>query len=124
MKDFLQILAEANKARNGLWDPENKLDATFFALELGGEVGELLNMAKKMERECHQLPGSRVTPDQLLEEVGDVLVCWSLYCNAMGISPEVAINAAADKFNKTSAKLGLPVYIGLHDVENMHNADR
>lgn len=114
--NFLSILDTANKVRNTVWDPHGKLDATFFALELGGEVGELLNMQKKLERESLGLPGSRVTRAQLLEEIGDVYICISLFCIALGISPDEAMQATVDKFNKTSTKLGLPVHMALHDI--------
>src|SRR5262245_1520151 len=89
--EFLVLLSHANFLRNKYWDPETKLDATFFALELCGEIGELANNVKKLEREALGLAGSRCDRKNLLEEIGDALICWSLLCNALNILPEEAI---------------------------------
>ncbi len=78
----LHDLRSANLARNSIWDPEGKLDSDFFMLELGGEVGELLNLLKKKKRERLGLRGSRATQEQIAEELADVIIVQDL----LGIS--------------------------------------
>src|SRR6185312_713091 len=68
-------LREANAARQLEWDSGGKLDGLFKATELGGEVGEALNVVKKLERERMGLPGSRDTIEHLGQELADVLIC-------------------------------------------------
>lgn len=119
--DFLILLAEANQKRNAIWDPENKLTPLFFALEHAGEVGELCNVIKKIQREKLGLPGSRVTRQHLIEELGDVLITLSLLCNSLQVTPQELIGFTADKFNVTSAKLNLPIYLGLDKVRDKRN---
>lgn len=116
-REFFFTLFEANKARNMFWDPKNQLDKVFFALEHVGEAGELANMVKKLHREELGLPGSRVTREQILEELGDDLITLSLLCISLGVSAAELVQATTEKFNKTSTKVGLPIYMGLNPVK-------
>lgn len=101
---MLQKLREANIARNIEWDNDSRLDSLFFATELGGEVGEALNVVKKLERERLGIAGSRDTVEHLAEELADVLICVDL----LAITYDIDLaSALPTKFNKTSAKLGL-----------------
>lgn len=105
MGDFLQQLRDVNSARLEAWENGNKADALFHATELGGEVGEVLNVAKKLHREAMGWRGSRATVDELAEEIGDVLICLDKLAAQFGIDLE---GATVFKFNKTSDKVGLP----------------
>lgn len=105
-EDFLDLLSEANKLRNKEWDPDNKLTPLFFGTELAGELGEALNVIKKLEREKLGLRGSRETVEHLAEELGDVLICLSLLANEYGIDLR---KSTRSKFNASSDKLGLAV---------------
>lgn len=102
-------LAVANAERNKVWDADGKLDLTFAGVELAGEVGEALNVIKKLRREELGLRGSRDTVEHLAEELADVIICTSLIANKAGIDLSAAVIA---KFNATSRKLGLPVEMG------------
>ena len=102
----LRTLREANTERNTHWDPKGKLTLSFRGCELGGEVGELLNVIKKLERETLGLRGSRDTVEHLAEELADVIICADLIGMATGIDLAQAVR---DKFNATSLKLNLPV---------------
>lgn len=102
----LALLRSANITRDAYWDPQGKLTLTFRGCELGGEVGELLNVIKKLEREKLGLRGSRDTVAHLAEELADVIICADLIGMAMGVDLAAAVTA---KFNATSEKLGLPV---------------
>ena len=105
-RPFLVRLREANIERNKLWDPEWKIPIEFRALELAGEVGELANQIKKIARERYGLPGSRVDQKNLVEEVGDVLICLDLLCMGLCIDIE---HSVTEKFNLTSEARGFPV---------------
>jgi NTP pyrophosphatase (non-canonical NTP hydrolase) len=109
MMDFLHRLRRANSARLAAWEEGNKADPLFHATELGGEVGELLNIAKKLHREAMGWRGSRATEDDLAEEIGDVLICLDKLAAQFGI--DIA-EATAAKFNATSDKVGLPFKLG------------
>lgn len=101
-------LRGANKHRQILWNGgEGKTNGPLYAAtELAGEVGEVCNVVKKLEREARGLPGSRSTREKLEEEIGDVVICIDLLALEYGIDP---VAAAAKKFNKTSEALGFPV---------------
>jgi len=103
--DFLKQLRAVNSARLEAWEGGVKADPLFHATELGGEVGEVLNVAKKLHRESMGWRGSRATVDDLAEEIGDVLICLDKLAAQFGIDLAVATTA---KFNATSDKVGLP----------------
>lgn len=96
-------LAEADAHRSRLWGEKG---AMFAAVELGGEVGEALNVVKKLERERIGMAGSRATVDDLADELGDVVICCQILASKYGID---LTKATARKFNKTSRKMGFLV---------------
>lgn len=97
-------LREAGIQREREWCAEVQPDLSFRAVELGGEVGEALNIVKKLERERHGWRGSRATLADLAEELADVVICADLAAMAAGIDLGAAVRA---KFNATSEKNGL-----------------
>lgn len=105
-------LREANAARHvEWWEPGTDhpgVSLGFRGLELGGEVGEALNVIKKIERERLGIKGSRDTLEQLAEELADVVICADLVAMDTGIDLGVAV---ARKFNATSEKVGLKARI-------------
>ena len=103
--DFLKLLRQVNSARLEAWEDDDKADALFHATELGGEVGEVLNVAKKLHREAMGWRGSRATVDDLAEEIGDVLICLDKLAAQFGID---LAEATTQKFDKTSDDVGLP----------------
>jgi NTP pyrophosphatase (non-canonical NTP hydrolase) len=94
-----------NAERLAEWEGDTKVDAMFHATELGGEVGELLNVIKKLHREAMGWRGSRAAPEDLPNEIGDVLICLDKLAAHFGID---LATATANKFNITSEKVGLP----------------
>jgi NTP pyrophosphatase (non-canonical NTP hydrolase) len=100
-------LREANLARQKLWSGD-KQGPLYRATELGGEVGEILNVVKKLERERMGIVGSRASISDLEKEIGDGIICLFLLAAEYGIDPIKAANA---KFNETSRKLGFPVEV-------------
>lgn len=96
-------LREANTERQKLWGEKGAL---FQAVELAGEVGEALNVVKKLERERLGQAGSRATVQDLADELGDAVICLDLLAKSYGINLD---RATAVKFNKTSDKMGFDV---------------
>lgn len=103
---MLQRLRKKNIERQAIWDVSFALDLTYRGNELGGEVGELQNEVKKLQRERLGLRGSRTTREKLLKEVGDVLICLDLLAKDLNIGLE---EAATYAFNQTSEKYGFEV---------------
>lgn len=101
---MLKKLREANKIRQTEWDSDDNISLTYSSNELAGEVGELCNIIKKLERERLGLVGSRATIEQAEEELADVIICCDLLANRLGIDLSSCI---PKKFNKTSEKYGL-----------------
>jgi NTP pyrophosphatase (non-canonical NTP hydrolase) len=97
-------LREANEHRQLEWARGEKVDLMFRATELGGEVGEVLNVAKKIERERRGWKGSRATVSDLADELGDVVICADLLAMVEDIDLQSAV---ARKFNATSEKVGM-----------------
>ena len=59
-----------------------ELDLKYMALGLGGEVGEVLNEIKKLERDDNNI----MTPQRklkIIEEMSDVLWYMSAMCNRL-----------------------------------------
>ncbi|HYE49982.1 MAG TPA: MazG-like family protein [Azospirillaceae bacterium] len=95
---------DAAVERQKEWHLTSEPDLMFRAVELGGEVGECLNVVKKLERERLGAVGSRASLDDLADELGDVVICaMNLACKA-GIDLGAAVRR---KFNATSEKNGL-----------------
>jgi NTP pyrophosphatase (non-canonical NTP hydrolase) len=63
--------------------------ASFFALELAGECGELANLEKKLWRD----PVRGVDPQHIADEAADVFIALMNYCNARGIELEAAVQS-------------------------------
>lgn len=104
---FLSELRVADKARDAEWREKvgaESLPTLFRATELGGEVGELLNIVKKLERERLGWSGKRDTLEHLREEIGDVMICLDLLAMQYEIDIE---EAAREAFNKVSDRIGL-----------------
>lgn len=102
----MRALREANVARQKVWDTEGKITPLYRAVELSGEVGEALNIVKKLERERLGIRGSRAAIGDLADELADIVICVDLLAESYGIDLSGAVVA---KFNKTSEKYGLPV---------------
>lgn len=101
---MLEKLREANKIRQKEWNVNGYTSLTYSSNELAGEVGELCNVIKKLERERLGLVGSRATLEQAADELADVVICADLLADQLGIDLSASIPV---KFNKTSEKYGL-----------------
>lgn len=99
------------RARDGFRCYDNQ-PLTYWTTALAGEVGELCNMVKKMQRvERGGVDGgssykaSDITREMLKEEIGGIAIYLDLLASLMGIGLEEAI---ADTFNRKSEQLGFP----------------
>ena len=102
---FLAQLRRVNLERYEAWVEGADAGIMFDALELGGEVGELLNIVKKLEREERGWRGSRANPADFDDECADVLICLDKLARRRNVDL-AAVTIA--KFNATSDKVGLP----------------
>lgn len=97
-------LRRANVTRDFEWgNTDGQVDLAFRGLELAGEVGEVCNQIKKLERHLRCLVGGESDLEPLRDELGDVIICADLV--AMQLHIDLA-EAVRRKFNKTSAKHG------------------
>lgn len=113
--DFKQAMID----RDQYWDPYGLLPVSFRGMELAGELGELLNVVKKIERSGYGIDKhlkKRYTPFELNtmfeEETGDVIICLNLlfiYCDRDDLFIDHPL--ARKKFNESSEKLGLPFFV-------------
>ena len=109
MKLSFEKLRAANVERGAQWDgkPASLDDLSFRAMELGGETGEALNVAKKLVRKLSGRVGGLTLEEarpMLAEELADVVICADRVAEVLAIDLAPAIIA---KFNKTSRKHGL-----------------
>lgn len=102
----LHLLQRAVDSRSEFIDPVGQLSVLFFTTELGGEIGEALNVVKKLERERLGIPGRRDDVAHLAKELGDSIVT---ICNVARFYNIDLTAATIGVFNTVSAERGLPV---------------
>jgi len=97
----IRVFSRTNRARCGEWmGPKDTL--FHHIIGLAGEVGELCNAVKKMDREG--LPGHAApSQEDVANEVADVFIYLDLVAMHLGIDLEQAV---IRKFNATSEKYG------------------
>lgn len=107
-KKMLHHLRTANRSRQKEWDPENKITQLFKAVEVAGELGEALNLVKKISRQELDIKGNGKDDykEALADELADVVIALDLLADSYGIQLDTAI---VRKFNKTSEKHGFEV---------------
>lgn len=91
---------------------------TYWTTALAGEVGELCNMIKKIQRvEKGGIDGGSsysakdITPEMLKEEIGGIAIYLDLLASLLDISLEDAI---VQTFNSKSEKMGFRQYVRLN----------
>jgi len=114
-------LREANAARQAEWDPDDRITLEYRGNELGGECGEAQNIIKKLARERLGIRGSRATPEQLAEELADIVICADLIAMQIGIDLFHAVRA---KFNATSEKYGLCTRLDVAEISERTGTKR
>jgi NTP pyrophosphatase (non-canonical NTP hydrolase) len=82
----LVSLRAANYFRDREWVPgPDRLDLDWRINEMIGEIGELANALKKVDRERRGLKGSRIEISDVLDEIADVVICLDLLFMTAGI---------------------------------------
>jgi NTP pyrophosphatase (non-canonical NTP hydrolase) len=87
------------------WSPAQWLQAVV------GELGEYANLRKKVERGDKTLAEAR---PMLADELADVVIYLDILASQLGVDLGKAVMA---KWNRTSEKVGAPIYI---DAEDWH----
>lgn len=107
--DFSELSAE--RAENGFKTYRN-VPITYWTTALAGEVGELCNMIKKIERVKNggidggsSYTAASLSKDNLAEEIGGIFIYLNLLSRLLDVDMEEAI---IDTFNSKSDKYGFP----------------
>lgn len=106
-------LRVANTHRQQEWDRNNVVNAPWRYNELAGEVGELCNVLKKLQRERAGIDGSRTTVEELQEEIADVVICCDLLLMHFDYFVEIVYRHdlpnpnAPEDFNEAGARLAV-----------------
>lgn len=94
---------------------------TFWTTALAGELGELCNMIKKIERVNNggidvgsSYTAATITPEMIKEEFGGIFIYLDLLASLMGVNLEEAI---IETFNEKSVKHNLPFIYHLQREE-------
>lgn len=116
MKLDLQQLRSmsAERAKYGFKTYEN-VPITYWTTALAGELGELCNMIKKLERVSHggidggsSYTAANITREMLSEEIGGIAIYLDILAGLIGISLEDAI---IETFNSKSEKYGFVQFL-------------
>jgi len=100
-----------NRARALRWHPNGieEWSVSDWAVALAGEVGELCNVVKKLNRVRDAIIGNKETEGELRQalwdEMADVYLYLDLLAQRCGVDLPLAIRA---KFNAVSVKHGFP----------------
>ena len=115
LKEFRQV--NMQRAIEGFRCYDNQ-PITYWTTALAGEVGELCNMIKKIQRvEKGGIDGGSsysakdITPEMLKEEIGGIAIYLDLLASLLDISLEDAI---VQTFNSKSEKMGFRQYVRLN----------
>ena len=104
-----------DRARNGFRCYDNQ-PLTYWTTALAGEVGELCNMVKKLQRvELGGVDGGSsytakdITKDKLKEEIGGIAIYLDLMASLLDIDLGEAIR---DTFDDKSRQMGFSQFLG------------
>lgn len=82
----------------------------YFTTAIAGEVGELCNLVKKLERARvggpdigHTSRLKDITPEKLRDEIGGILIYVDLLASLLGVDCDEAI---VETFNRVSREIG------------------
>ena len=104
-------LREVNMTRCARWHPRglNEWSLSDWGVATAGEMGEALNVVKKLNRERDMIAGNSLSEQQLRDQLADELADVAIYLDIMAASEGIDLAAAiARKFNRTSEKVGFP----------------
>lgn len=108
-------LRVANMARCQRWHPRglSEWSCSDWGVATGGELGEALNVVKKLNRYRDGIPGNEASEEELRAHLADELADVAIYLDIWAASEGIDLAAAiASKFNRTSMKVGFPERLG------------
>jgi len=87
----------------------NEWSLSDWAVATAGEMGEALNLVKKLNRERDGIVGNSLTTNELKSKLADELADVAIYLDIMAASEGIDLaQAIVTKFNRTSEKVGFP----------------
>lgn len=104
-------LREANLSRCSRWHPRglSEWSLSDWAVATAGEMGEALNVVKKLNRERDGIAGNTASEGELRKQLADEIADVAIYLDIMAASEGIDLaGAIAAKFNRTSEKVGFP----------------
>lgn len=104
-------LRDANLRRCARWHPRglSEWSLSDWGVATAGELGEALNVVKKLNRERDGIVGNTESADQLRSQLADEIADTLIYLDIFAASEGIDLAAAvAAKFNRTSIKVGFP----------------
>lgn len=121
-------MRSANVARGIEWSNGAKDGTLFYAVELFGEAGELINVVKKLEREKLGMVGSRATEQDLADELADVVICLDLLAIAYDLPALRTATATDDAWDGLSVGVGFGEAVGkvmgkVFEIEHRRSVD-
>lgn len=108
--DFASLQA-ANASRCNRWHANGISDWSLsdWAVATAGELGEAMNVIKKLNRERDSIRGNDLTVGQLKQMLADELADTAIYLDILAAAAGIDLGAAiVAKFNATSQKNGFP----------------
>jgi NTP pyrophosphatase (non-canonical NTP hydrolase) len=104
---FSRANRERCESPQGFHHALNEWSSSDWMTALVGEVGEAANVVKKLNRIRDNVPGNKLTKDelcnQLRKELGDVYVYLDLMSQSLGF---FIVDAATEVFNAKSKEIG------------------
>jgi NTP pyrophosphatase (non-canonical NTP hydrolase) len=104
-------LRSANLTRCARWHRGglSEWSLSDWGVATAGEMGEALNVVKKLNRERDGIAGNSASVEELREQLADELADVAIYLDIMAASEGIDLaGAIARKFNRTSVKVGFP----------------
>ena len=108
---FLELL-KANYKRSKLWHDTGTghWSLSDWGVALAGEVGEALNIIKKLNRDRNGMVGNTKSKEELTADLGEELADVMIYLDLLALEAGVDLEEeVVKKFNKTSEKHGFDI---------------
>jgi NTP pyrophosphatase (non-canonical NTP hydrolase) len=115
-----ETLRAANLSRCSRWHPGglSEWSLSDWSVATAGELGEALNVVKKLNRERDGIAGNTVAAAELHSQLADEIADVAIYLDIMAASEGIDLSSAiASKFNRTSEKVGFPERLSAEDDE-------
>jgi hypothetical protein len=110
MREFSAINRRRCESVDGFNHRLSDWSLSDWLVAVGGELGEAMNIAKKLNRVRDRIPGNDLTPDQLRDaferEIADTFIYLDLVAQAAGFQ---LADIVPDVFDAKSISLGCPI---------------